>query len=322
MHSDYFRVLILACVVVILDGCVTPPSRPASTALCAIAENASIDPSFTHGFDVLSAMLNPRANSSNEISDWLLLGVKVTKADAHDVWFVRLSMLPSKLIDEQTNKPYTREFSVPFGIGQIKSGTKLTTEVNRVLVETFDHQGTPLRSSVRVVPQLPGNPSLLDLWRELAWPSGSLFDEKAAPDNAVAGMMMSLQCLGTARALRPIRDAVKDDVFKKPKILGLLLNGLRFSVEADFSQSELVKSVPAEGSEGSPRYQIDFPVALTGQRMFNCRLICGAPVAPYSMLGGTLLFEAAHPDKPTNRLSVRVLAAQSSKPAQTLASSR
>jgi hypothetical protein len=323
MRSDYFRVLIFACVLIVLDGCAAPPSGPASTALAPIRENAPLDPSFKQGFGVLSAMFNPRPAEIDKISDWVLLGVKVTKDDHDEVWFVRLSTLPPRdSKTAQASSRFTREFSVPFGIGSVKSGTKLTTPVNRVLVETFDSEGTPLRTSIRSVPRMPEAPSVLDLWRELAWPTGSLFGDRRVANDSVASMMMTLQSLGTSGALRPIRDAARKDIIKQPKILGLLLNGLRFTVEADFSRSELVKSVDTEDDAAAPRYQIDFPVSLTGQKMFNCRLVCGPPTTPYHLLGGALLFEAVHPDKPRNRLSVRVLAAQTAKATQTLASIR
>jgi hypothetical protein len=310
----------LACVLVVFDGCAAPPSTgPASTALAPIRENVTLDPSFKHGFGVLSAMFNPRPVEIDKVTDWVLLGVKVTKEDQDDVWFVRLSTLPPRGIKD-AKATFSREFSVPFGIGNVKSGTKLNKPVNRVLIETFDQEGTLLRTSTRSVPQMSDSPSLLDLWRELAWPTGSLFGERTLANDSVASMMMTLQALGTSGALRPIREAARKDIIKQPKILGLLLNGLRFTVEADFSRSELVKSINSSDDTIAPRYQIDFPVSLTGQRMFNCRLVCGPPTAPYHLLGGTLLFEAVHPDKPRNRLSVRVLAAQNAT--ETLASIR
>ena len=320
MRTEYFRVLILACIMIVLDGCTVRPNGPASTALAPIRESAPLDPSFTHGFGVLSAMFNPRPTDVDNVSDWVLLGVKVTRESQDEVWFVRLSTVPPRQPKGGQKISLTREFSVPFGIGSVKSGTKLTMPVNRVLIETFDREGTLLRTSYRSVPQMPEAPSVLDLWRELAWPSGTLFGDRTVENDSVASMMMTLQALGTSGALRPIREAARKDIIKQPKILGLLLNGLRFTVEADFSRSELVKSICTSDDSVAPRYQIDFPVSLTGQRMFNCRLVCGPPTSPYHLLGGALLFEAVHPDNPQNRLSVRVLAAQNAT--QTLASIR
>ena len=310
MRSEYSRILTFVCILFALDGCNTPPAGPAATS-CAPIADALVDPSFKTGFGILSGMFAPQAASSENAGDSLLLGVKVTDGQQDDIWFVRLSMLPPRPVeDTQVAADTSREFSVPFGIGAVKTGTKMTVPTNRVLIETYDHQGTPLRSSVRAIPQLPESATLLDLWRELASPAGSLFQTQAISNQSLAGMMMSLQSLGASRALRPIRDAVREEVIKQPKILGLLLRGLRFTVEADFSQSQLIRSIATADEQDGPRYQIDFPVSLTGQHMFDCRLIVGPAQGPYSLLGGALLFEASHPDKPLNRVSVRVLAAK------------
>ena len=70
--------------------------------------------------------------------------------------------------------------------------------------------------------------------------------------------------MGTSRAVRPIRDAVRLDVIKKPKILGLLLNGLRLTVEANPSNGSLVEAPWSNDAALAPRREYQFPVCLTG----------------------------------------------------------
>ena len=316
MRSEYWRILSSVCILLALHGCATPPSGPSSAAFGPPSD--SVDPSFTLGFGNLTAMFSPQSGNE-DIEDWLLLGVKVAHDDENEVWFVRLSQLAD---DDVAGAPpenaelSSREFSIPFGLGAVKTGSKFNAPAARILIETFDREGAALRSSIRSVPRQWPGASLLDLWTELSSPAGSLFGEQGVGANNIAGMMMTLQTLGGSRALRPIRDAVREQVVKQPKILGLLLNGFRICVEADFSQSELVRSLRTVDGPASPRYQIDFPLLLTGQRLFDCRVVVGPPAKPYNLLGGTLLFEAAHPDKPQNRLTVRVLAAQHKEPNQ------
>jgi len=242
----------------------------------------------------------------------MLLGIKVQSDQPADnsVWFVRLSTLAPKA--DQPIK--TDEFKVPLGVGNVKTGTSFRAPLGRILLETYDCDGNMLRSSVRTVPQFQPNASLLDLWRTFA-ASNPTEDVTSASTGVtretVAALLTTIQGMGCSRAIAPIRLAVRAaDVVKKPTVLDVLLNGLRLNLEAEPSDGEVVKMPWSLDAALCPRRETQFPVLLAGQKLFDCRMVVGPANPPYNLLGGVLLFEAVHPDKPSNRLTIRVLAAK------------
>lgn len=316
MGTKYFPLpSILACL--LLTGCSLPARNPA--AFTASNQPASIDPSFMPGKGILSGFDEPETAASWRTDDWVLLGVKVTQPEESNVWFVRLSTLPDKNETPPTAPPtpVTRDFTVPFGVGNVNSGVKFNAPTARVLIETFSDQGTLLRSSVRSVPQMCSNASLLDALMELqpstAVSSTQSQDKGGTPQISrenLAGLMVMLQSMGASRALTPIRDAVRRDVVKKPSLIGMVLGGLRMRVDTEITETEAVASRWSPDAALTPRREAQFPVVLSGQKLFDCRLVVGPANPPYNLLGGVLLFEAVHPEKPDNRLTLRVLAAK------------
>jgi hypothetical protein len=256
------------------------------------------------GLGLLSGLDQPQRSGNWQPEDWVLLGVKVSHEGIEDeVWFVRLSTLPERSPDGSLEERILQNFSVPFGVGVIKTNAKFTAPVERILIETFDHEGVPLRTSVRSIPYVEPAASLMDIW---ALPR----DKPAVTRDSVAGMMMMLQTMSVSRAVRPIREAVRLDIIKRPKIIGLLLSGLRFTLEADFSQRATIRAPWGSETALTPRQEVTFPLSLTGQKLLDCRMVVGPAERPYNLIGGAMLFEAVHPDKPDNRLTVRVLAAK------------
>ena len=316
MRPNYRGMLIGACL--LLAGCSSPPLMPAASTFAPVDDSPNVDPSFKLGLEILSGFDQPQTNADWQSDDWLLLGVKVDAANTKEsnVWFVRLSTLPPKATPPTTSAPAasaTQEFKIPFGIGSVKTGSTFTAPRGRLMVETYDRDGVLLRSSVRVVPQFRANASLFDICRsepDAGADDSSCNDSDNHPLRADAPLMMMLETLGCAQALAPIREVVRHTVIKKPSILGFVFNGLRMNVDAQITESELVRSPWSPEAALTPRHEALFPVSLAGQHLFDCRMIVGPPDPPYNLTGGVLLLEAVHPEDTQNRLTIRVLAAK------------
>jgi hypothetical protein len=313
MRAFYCGFLTLLSLVHLTSCGSVPAGRAAKFA--AIDEAPFLDPSFKPGAAILYGFDQPDTRNTWEADDWMLLGVKVSRGTESDVWFVRLSTLCEPSARE--SGPVfegDREFAVPFGVGSVKTGTKFHARPCKVLIELYDRDGQFMRSSVRIVPQYRPTATLLDVWNMLhnqAGHRGAAEDAGEGTDaGGTAGLMAMLHTLGSARSLRPIRDVVRQDVIKPPSIIGLLLAGLKLNLQADVSDCEVVTSPWSTDAELSPRQMARFPVAIDGQKLFDCRLIVGPPNPPYQLTAGVLMFEAVHPQKSDHRFTLRVLAAK------------
>jgi len=249
--------------------------------------------------------------------------VKVSHPQGEKIWLVRLSSL-HPVGDTQPSDIPTREFAVPFGMGKVRTGAKFTAPVSKLMVELYDHQGKLLRSSIRTVPQVESCPNLLDMLSSGRAPAAAkksfaLKDAAAAftstdarlmkvgadDSDSMPGLMTWMQLMGGSRALQPVREAIRDHVVLKPSILGLVLAGFKISLEAHTQDRK-----PIGDDDGSPKHEARFPVLLSGQRLFDCRVVVGPTTSPYNLTAGALLVEAVHPEQPARRLTVSVLAAQ------------
>src|SRR5262245_34158485 len=240
MGAKYFR-LPSVLAFLLIAGCsnFTVTRNPA-----AFSNNTQVaeveDPSFVAGKSLLTGFDEPQGDETWRTDDWVLLGIKVTQPEETNVWFVRLSTLPDKI--DQPVPPPTREFSVPFAIGNVRSGEKFTTTTARILIETYDRDGTLMRSSVRSVPRMVSTANLFDVLMDMRASAhadaATTSDSQPPPvptistDN-IAGLMVMLQSMGCSRAIAPIREAVRLNVLRKPSLVGILLGGLRLKVEAD-----------------------------------------------------------------------------------------
>ena len=268
-----------------------------------------MDPIFQPGMLALATVAKTQYQSTWKPEDTVLLGVKVAHEDENDVWFVRLSTLVPESTGNKSQR--SKEFSVPFGMGSLKTGAKFAAPTAKLLVETFDQKGKLLRSSLRTVPNLRSSCTVMDVLygKSRPGPRAAGSDESISRDG-MASMLTMIQLMGGSRALLPIRESVRDQIVQRPSLLRVLLNGLRLNVETRIDRCELVQTPWSTDAALAPRQDATFPVVLAGQRLFDCRVIVGPPQAPYNLTGGTLFFEAVHPEKPANRLSVWVLAAQ------------
>lgn len=303
----------------LMASCGVTPTGPSARSFLAPAAAVSIDPSFQHGLTVLGAY---ERDVIAETEEWALLGVKVSHPQGEHIWFVRLSTLHPVSGSDSGEIP-TREFAVPFGMGKVKTGAKFTAPVSKLMIELYDHQGKLLRSSIRTVPQVDSCPNLLDMLSSAPARPRKSFDLQAAAaafnpsadarlmkvgsddSENLPGLMTWMQLMGGSRALQPVREAIRDHVVMKPSILGLLLAGFKFTVEAHTGNRQTIGD-----DASSPRHEARFPVLLSGQRLFDCRVVVGPTASPYNLTAGALLVEAVHPEQPARRLTVSVLAAQ------------
>jgi hypothetical protein len=296
----------------LMASCGVTPTGPSARSFLAPAA-VSVDPSFQHGMNVLCAY---ERDVVAETEEWALLGVKVAHPEGEKIWFVRLSTL-QPVSDKQTSDIPTREFAVPFGIGKVKTGLKFTAPVSKLMVELYDQQGKLLRSSIRTVPHVTDCPNILDMLAGGGTSNKSTFslrDAAASLDarlmkvgaddsDTMPGLMTWMQLMGGSRALLPVREAIRDHVVNRPSILGLILAGFRITLEAHTQDRQSI------GDESSLQQEARFPVLLSGQRLFDCRVVVGPTASPYNLTAGALLVEAVHPEQPARRLTVSVLAA-------------
>lgn len=238
-------------------------------------------------------------------SDWLLIGVKVTQASNHDVWFVRLSAVSDSIAnDGKSDIPRIKEFTVPFGLGPVKTSAKFLAPIAKLQVETFDEQGELLRSSMRTVPYSRCDATLLDVLR-----SDSVTDVRGESSlSNLAGMVTLLELTGGSRALLPIGERIREHVLDEPNLIDFLLSGLRLRLETPIEQHQLVCAAWPSETGLIFSQEAAFPVTLAGRKLFDCRLVVGPAVPPYDLLAGTLLIEAVNPEHGENRLKICVLA--------------
>jgi hypothetical protein len=293
-------------------GCVSKRAEPDFGAVNDLAE---FDPSFQPGIDHLADLDCTQTSEFWKPEDWILLGLKLTHDDQQSVWFVRISTLPPKTDANGVPLPMrAREFYIPIGMGSIKPRTRFSTAVGRICIETFAQDGTFLQSSVRLAPRPAQLASLMEFCEDLQ-PVSDEPGVKAAPASpemikSMATLAVTLQIIGSCGALEPIREAVREQVLNVPDLLDLILSGLKLKLETHMSPTEMLFMPWLAGGTLGPCEQSRFPVCLAGQTVFNCRMVSGSMVSPYHLTGGMLLLEAVHPDKPQNRLTVRVLAAK------------
>jgi hypothetical protein len=119
-----------------------------------------------------------------------------------------------------------------------------------------------------------------------------------------------MEMAGGARALVPIRDAIRDHIIDRPSLVALMLNGFRLKLTAPIDRSAAERTCGSH-TIGARREEAKFPLMLAGQRLFDCRVVTGSTEVPFHLLAGATMVEAVNPEKPSNRLTVCVLASKS-----------
>jgi hypothetical protein len=142
-----------------------------------------------------------------------------------------------------------------------------------------------------------------------------LLDPQTLRDCGLYEMVATLQALGTTPPVAPIRDVVKDHIVQTPSLLTLLMTGLKPTATASMRFATHSVFPWALDRVQVPCYQAEFATYLAGERCFDCRVVAGPSVPPMHLLGGLLVIEAAHPQQPDNRLTIRVLASSRATPA-------
>jgi hypothetical protein len=314
-----------------LVECSAPPPAPIHSAFEGVPPMLQIDPQFRPGLGRLTAgqawPLTSSADAADQGLDWLLLGVKVQAEGKTHVWFVRVA----EVIDPQEakgGKPLRMrrfEYSLPFGVGAIKAGSDFAIRCRRIRIEAYDENGTFLSAWSRLAPDMFPESTLFKALATLpemgpvgqqppAMLAAGSDEQRALRDESFYSMVAALQALGTSPPLTPIRELVKEHVVEVPTLVSLLLSGLRPNLKTTLTTAQPLEFPWVLGRVMVPCYEADFATYLAGQRFFDCRVVAGPSVPPCDLIGGLLVIEAAHPEKPENRLTVRVLASSRSQP--------
>ena len=266
------------------------------------------DPSFQLGMDRLIAPGGTSNDAWRESRDWALLGIKLTRRGQTDVWFVRISTPAGA---DASSLPSFRLFEVPFNIGPLTRQSLLMAHAGRVCVELFDSAGASMQTTITQVPVEGAGYNLLDLCEELNVEQNRTSDIQPTSKHseALANLVIAMHRIAGSRSLQPVRDAVKADVLNLPGVMNLVLSG--FQVKPSMA----LRHVSPRMATGETLFNalsevVQFQFRLAGHPMINGRMVCREPEPPYQLTGGLLLLEAAHPEKPQNRLMVRVLAAK------------
>jgi hypothetical protein len=238
------------------------------------------------------------------------------------------------------------EYTVPFGVGAIRPDAKFAVRCRRLRVETYDAKGEFVAAWSRLVPEIFPDASLYQALATLPEPgplralrqepaashaeaprvslgaatdeaveAAILLDPQRLRDCGLYEMVATLQALGTTPPVAPIRDVVKDHIVQVPSLLTLLMTGLKPTATASMRFATQSAFPWAFDRIDVPCYQAEFTTFLAGERCFDCRVVAGPSVPPLHLLGGLLVIEAAHPQQPENRLTVRLLASSRTRPA-------
>jgi hypothetical protein len=270
--------------------------------------------------------------------DWLLLGVKTQVDGRNRIWFVRVSEIVDP-IEAAGGRPLQQrrfEYSIPFGVvGAIAPAADFAIRCRRLLVEVYDEAGVFMSSASRLAPVVFPESTLFHALASLPVtgpvaraplsavnsvdPRGLGSGMEAAGndvlrDESLYGMVAVLQAIGTTPPMLPIRELVKSDVVEVPSMLSLLFSGLRPTLRTTMTTAQALEFPWVLGRVNVPCYEAGFATYLAGERFFDCRIIAGPSVPPCDLLGGLLVIEAAHPRKPENRLTIRVLASNRTQP--------
>jgi hypothetical protein len=294
-----------------------PPVEVAAAAVAAVeplpvAEKVpsfQVDPAFRTGVERMrSGDGGDWLWGNQDGHDWALLGVELTNGGTKDVWFVRLAQTNT---DEDSQAPRIQEFRVPAAVGAIRRGTRFTAPADVILVEVFDISGELVQLEQRLIPSGAGRTSIEELGRALAGEADapSRGEQVDLGSHPLVSLMVAMRNVTRATPIRPIRDAARAAVIREPSILSIILSGFRINVRADFSNAEELPGPWMPGVGGLPQFLAQSPLLVAGTNVTEARVVVGPNDPPYHLTAGMLLMEAAHPKKPGNRLSVRVLAA-------------
>ena len=299
-------------------------------------DTTEIDPQFRDGLGHLATAQSWAITAEPPAYDWVLLGVRAQWEGAERVWFVRVveTVDPEEAEGGRRLRDRRFQYTLPFGVGQIKPDAKFNVRCRRIRVETYDANGEFVAAWSRLSPEIFANASMFQALEAL--PSHGPINAAAAPtsqdgaeqaakgaatqeagsmsDRGVYELIVTLQTLGTTPPMAPVRDVVKDHIVAVPSILSLVMTGLKPTATASIRNATGGQFPWVFDGVMAPCYQTEFTTYFAGERCFDCRLVVGPSVPPMHLLGGLLVIEAAHPRLPENRLTARVLATSRARP--------
>ena len=321
------RALVLGCLG--LMQCSAPQPVPMHQVFDGPADVVSVDPRFRDGLGRLAEAQSWALASEPPRYDWILLGVRAEWQGTERVWFVRVAEIVDPEEAEGGRKLRDRQFqyTLPFGVGEIKPDARFTVRCRRLRIETYDDKGEFVAAWSRLVPEIFPRASLYQALATLPAPGpfgsrlsaaplppSTLAEQRLLRDCGVYELISTLQALGTTPPMVPIRDVVKDHIVSLPSIVSLVLTGLKPSAEATMSTATSAGFPWVFQGAMAPCYQAEFSTYFAGERCFDCRVVVSPSVPPMHLLGGLLVIEAVHPQMPENRLTARVLATSRAMP--------
>src|SRR6185503_21230040 len=135
-----------------LVECSAPQPAPIHSAFEGVPPMLQIDPQFRAGLDRLTTAQGwPLVSGGTSASpspspgnlDWLLLGVKAEVNGVTRVWFVRVAETidPVEAAGGRALRQRRFEYSLPFGVGDIRAGSEFAVRCRRIQIETYDENG-------------------------------------------------------------------------------------------------------------------------------------------------------------------------------------
>jgi hypothetical protein len=307
--------LLFASALLLVHCATSPASIDAATSAAAPAPAADDEALLATGLK----RLRPNGRWTWEGTDkgaqeWVLFAITLTdgRSGSSDVWFVRLSSPSGKAGGASGGK--LEEFTLPAPVGQFKRGTKFKAPAQTIQIESYDRAGGFIRQSNRTVPAGSTSGSVEELGRALAGgdplnsqqPATGAGKADPAADPLV-GMIIGMRAVGKSSALKPIRDAARKLVIDEPNVFSLILSGFSLKVRADFSEGMQLED-PWHGHGMLPQYLAASPLFVAGKHVTDATILVGPAEPPFQISAGMLLIEAAHPRRPGNRLTAKVIA--------------
>lgn len=310
-----------------------------------------IDARLAAGQRILAGFDDPRQSKGFLNNDQLLLAVELDHNGAHELWFIGIRVtddevpfdfaaggsgyissimppLPSKVSPSEVR--LHQSSSIRFDDG---TEINMDSSLRRVEVSVFDEYGELLKSSSILLPPdifrrgpYESCAEVYSLYHQasLAFGEGlqSVMHHLSEKDRVDFGsaigagalsMLTFVQAVQENKALAELRSSAWLEIARIPSLLNMVSHlGLQLSVEPDF-----IRSRPALyrwPGLAQPLKAFEFPtiVRANGEVALRCRIVATRPRGVLQISAGMLYFEAVHPDKPENRVTVRLLSARNS----------
>ncbi len=311
-----------------------------------------IDAKLAAGQRILAGFDDPHKGKGFLNNDQLLLAVELDHNGAHELWFIGIRVtdddgssdfVARNLGSAGSEVPPLPNEALPseFRLHQSSSisfddGTEINMDssLRRVEVSVFDEYGELLKSSSILLPPdifkrgpYESCSEVYSLYHQASLAFGEdlqsvmhhlsekdRIDFGSAIGAGALSMLTFVQAVQENKALAELRSSAWLEIARVPSLLNIVSHlGLRLSVEPDF-----IRSRPALyrwPGLAQPLKAFEFPTIVRANEevALRCRIVATRPRGVLQISAGMLYFEAVHPDKPENRVRIRILAARYGK---------